>query len=339
MKKILVTGGSGFIGSHTVVELINAGFSPIIIDSLENSELEILDGIEKITGCKIPFYKGDCCNYSFLEEIVRKEQGIEGIIHFAAYKAVGESVENPLKYYNNNINSLLSVLQVAKANNIKNFVFSSSCTVYGEPDVLPVTEKSPVKKANSPYGFTKQVCEEIIKDFSNANPFLTAISLRYFNPIGAHPTSLIGELPIGTPNNLVPFITQTAIGLRDELKVFGSDYATTDGTCTRDYIHVVDLAQAHVCALSKLNTLNTGYSFYNVGTGLGTSVLEVIASFEKVSGMKLNWHFVNKRPGDVASVYADATKIQQELNWSALKNLDEALLDAWNWQLKLKMHA
>ncbi|WP_370214193.1 UDP-glucose 4-epimerase GalE, partial [Mesoflavibacter profundi] len=313
--KVLVTGGLGFIGSHTVVELQNKGFEVVIIDNLSNSSIKVLDGIVSITG-KAPIFENlDLKEKSKVQEFFLNHQDIVGVIHFAASKAVGESVEQPLMYYENNINTLVYVLQELTKLEQSNFIFSSSCTVYGQADELPISENAPTKPAESPYGNTKQIGEEIIKDACKVTPKLNAIALRYFNPIGAHPTAKIGELPIGVPQNLVPFITQTGVGIREQLSVFGDDYPTPDGTCVRDYIHVVDIAKAHVVALQRLigskNTNN--YEYFNLGTGTGSSVLEVINSFERVSGEKLNYKIANRREGDVISAYADTTKANQVL--------------------------
>jgi UDP-glucose 4-epimerase len=334
---ILVTGGAGFIGSHTVIALSNAGFNPIIIDNFSNSEPRVLEGIRAILGKNVTCYQEDCNNESLMEQIMEQEQ-IEGVIHFAAYKAVGESMAFPLKYYRNNIGSLTTLLDVMLRQKVKNLIFSSSCTVYGQPDQLPVTETTPVKPAESVYGNTKQIGETILRDMITPGNPLKIISLRYFNPIGAHPTSQIGELPLGVPNNLVPFVTQTAAGLRPSLTVFGGDYPTSDGTCIRDYIHVMDLAEAHVAALQKLISTQqpSYYDVFNVGTGRGASVLEVIQTFEKVAEQPLSYRIGDRRSGDVTAVYADAQKAEQELGWVAKRNLEEALRDAWNWELKLK---
>lgn len=333
--KILVTGGAGFIGSHTVVELINKGYTPIIIDDFRNSKKFILNQIEKITGHKPKNYPIDCSNYNSLKEVFKSEK-IEGIIHFAAYKAVGESVKEPLKYYNNNILSLVNILTLMKEFNIKNIVFSSSCTVYGSAKVTPVTEETPTKKAESPYGNTKQIGEDILNDFYKSEKEFSISILRYFNPIGAHPSGLIGELPLGTPNNLIPYITQTAIGIRDSLTIFGNDYPTEDGSCIRDYIHVVDLATAHIKALERLSDKDATIDTYNVGTGKGTSVIEVVNTFEQVSGKRLNHSFGARRGGDVIEIYADNTKIVSELKWTPKFELKDALKDAWNWQNNLQ---
>lgn len=334
MKTILVTGGTGYIGSHTVVELQEAGFNVVIIDNLSNSFIEVLDAVEKITGKRPSFENVDLKEKDATLDVFKKYPDIEAIIHFAASKAVGESVDLPLEYYKNNLLSLMHILEAMKEYEVKNLVFSSSCTVYGEPDTLPVNEQSPIKKANSPYGNTKQICEEIMQDYLLPNPWANIISLRYFNPIGAHSSALIGELPIGIPNNLVPFITQTAIGIREELKVFGDDYNTPDGSAVRDYINVVDLAKAHVVAIKRLMESRNKSSFevFNLGTGKGNSVLEVIKAFEKVSGQPLNYRIVGRREGDVEKVYADTSYANRELGWKAEKDLDETLLSAWKWE-------
>ncbi|GGH45995.1 UDP-glucose 4-epimerase [Dyadobacter endophyticus] len=334
--KILVTGGAGFIGSHTVVELHNAGFEPVIIDNLYNSNLNVLEGIKKITGKTFPFYEIDCNDADKVRALFEKEK-FDGVIHFAAYKAVGESVEKPLNYYENNLISLLVLLRAAKEFNVDKFVFSSSCTVYGQPEKLPVTESTPRLPANSPYGNTKAIAEDIIRDHVHSAPGIKAISLRYFNPIGAHETSLIGELPNGVPSNLVPFITQTAAGLRKSLTVFGNDYNTPDGTCIRDFIHVVDLAKAHVKALDLLEsqTDTNYYDVFNVGTGEGYTVLQLINTFEEVNGVKLNYTIGPRREGDVEQIYAQSDKVNNIMKWRAEKTMAEALRDAWNWQLKL----
>lgn len=335
--KILVTGGAGFIGSHTVVELHNAGFEPVIIDNLYNSNLNVLEGIKKITGKEFPFYEIDCNDADKVRALFEKEK-FDGVIHFAAYKAVGESVEKPLNYYENNLISLLVLLRAAQEFHVDKFVFSSSCTVYGQPEQLPVTESTPRLPANSPYGNTKAIAEDIIRDHVHSRPGLKAISLRYFNPIGAHETSLIGELPNGVPSNLVPFITQTAAGLRKSLTVFGNDYDTPDGTCIRDFIHVVDLAKAHVKALDLLEsqTDTNYYDVFNVGTGEGYTVLQLINTFEEVNGVKLNYTVGPRREGDVEKIYAQSDKVNNVMKWRAEKTMADALRDAWNWQLKLK---
>jgi UDP-glucose 4-epimerase len=334
MAKILVTGGLGFIGSHTVVELQNEGFDVVIIDDLSNSSIEVLDGITSINGIRPEFEKLDLKEKKGVRNFFKNHQNLQGIIHFAASKAVGESVENPLLYYENNINTLIYILQELQRLKSSNFIFSSSCTVYGQANKMPITEDEPVKPAESPYGNTKQIGEEILMDTCKVSPNLNVISLRYFNPIGAHPSSKIGELPIGIPQNLVPFITQTAAGIREQLSVFGDDYPTPDGTCIRDYIHVVDLARAHVIALKRLlNGSNIGnYETFNLGTGKGSSVLEVIRSFERVTGKHLNYRITGRRAGDVISAYADTTKANTILGWKAQQTLDEAMLSAWDWQ-------
>ncbi len=336
--QILVTGGTGYIGSHTVVELINAGYQVVIIDNLSNSEIETLDGIEKITGTRPGFEQFDLRDEQKTNIFFNKYPNIQAIIHFAASKAVGESVEKPLKYYENNLVSLINLLKAMQKNRAFGLVFSSSCTVYGQPDKLPVTEQAPIKKANSPYGNTKQISEEIIQDTINISDEINAIALRYFNPIGAHPSAEIGELPRGVPDNLVPFITQTAIGIRPQLKVFGNDYNTPDGSAIRDYIHVVDLAQAHVVAIERLlkKQNKKEYEYFNIGTGKGVSVLEAVKSFENVSGKKLNYKIVDRRPGDVEKVWADTSFANKELGWKATRSLDDAMLSAWNWEKKYR---
>lgn len=338
MDKILVTGGLGFIGSHTVVELQNEGYDVVIIDDLSNSSIKVLDGIANITGKTPAFEKIDLKNRLEVEAFFEKHNDIKGVIHFAASKAVGESVTEPLLYYENNISTLVYILKELKKLPSASFIFSSSCTVYGQADELPITENAPVKKAESPYGNTKQIGEEIIRDTCKAEPSLKAIALRYFNPIGAHESVEIGELPIGVPQNLVPFITQTAIGLRAQLSVFGDDYPTDDGTCIRDYIHVVDLAKAHVVALNRLlnNKNKTNYETFNLGTGKGSSVLEVINAFERVSGQKLNYKIVDRREGDITAAYADTNNANNELGWSSQLSLDDAMLSAWNWEKKVR---
>lgn len=337
MAQILVTGGLGFIGSHTVVELIAAGHEPIIVDNLSNSTISVLDGIAAISGKRPAFEQVDLKEKSQVQDLFKKYSSIKGIIHFAAFKAVGESVGKPLEYYENNLGSLVYILQEMRDHQLDNLIFSSSCTVYGEADELPITESSPVKVAISPYGNTKQVGEELIQAASEAHDF-NVISLRYFNPIGAHPSAQIGESPLGVPLNLVPFVTQTAAGLREQLSVFGDDYETRDGTNERDYIHVVDVAKAHVVALGRLlNRKNEdAYEVYNLGTGKGSTVLEVIQSFERVSASKLNYKIVERRRGDVTAAYADTTKANEVLGWFAEKSLDEAIADAWRWEKKIR---
>lgn len=338
MPTILVTGGLGFIGSHTVVELQQAGYEVIIVDNLSNSSIEVLDRISKITGKKPIFEQIDLREKSKVEDFFQRYTSIEGVIHFAASKAVGESVEKPLLYYENNIASLIYILQELQKKEKASFIFSSSCTVYGQADELPISEKAPFKQAESPYGNTKQINEEIIRDTCHISANIKAISLRYFNPIGAHSSALIGELPNGVPQNLVPYITQTAIGLRESLSVYGNDYPTPDGTCIRDYIHVVDLAKAHIAALERLLKENneSNYEVFNIGTGKGSSVLEVIKAFEKVTGQALPYKIVGRRAGDVVSAYANTYKANKELLWKAELTLEDALLSAWNWEKKLR---
>ncbi len=332
MAKILVTGGLGFIGSHTVVELVNAGYEPVIVDNLSNSSPKILDQLTKIIGFKPIFYKVDLCDEHAVKKLAETEPDVEGIIHFAAFKAVGESVHLPLKYYRNNFYSMLNLLD-AYAGKPINFVFSSSCTVYGQPDVLPVTEDAPVKAAQSPYGNTKQIAEEILKDMIAAGSDYKVVSLRYFNPVGAHESALIGELPIGVPQNLVPFITQTAIGKREKLTVFGNNYDTPDGSCVRDYIHVVDLAKAHVAALKLMEKSEfKGYDVFNIGTGDGSTVLQIINAFERVTGVKLKYEIGPRRDGDVEKVWGDVTKSTNKLHWKTALNIDDMMASAWAWE-------
>jgi len=335
--KILVTGGTGYIGSHTVVELQQKGHEVIIVDNLSNSNIKVLDAIESISGTKPQFEQFDLGDPTKTAGFFKRNADIEGIIHFAAFKAVGESVQLPLKYYHNNLFSLVNILEGMKENKIQNLVFSSSCTVYGQPEKLPVTEDAPVQKAESPYGNTKQISEEIIEDSIKATD-IKGIALRYFNPIGAHESAKIGELPLGVPNNLMPFITQTAIGIRECLSVFGDDYNTPDGTAVRDYIHVVDLAKAHVVAVERMagNKMKKPFEFFNLGTGKGSSVLEVINSFERSTGETLNYKIVGRRAGDVEQVWADTNFANRELGWKAEKTLDEMTLSAWKWETSLK---
>jgi len=333
-KKIVVTGGTGYIGSHTTVELLESGFDVVIIDNLYNSEAEVIERIYKLTGIKPVLEIFDLCDSDKLERFFNLNNDIAAIIHFAAYKSVGESVNKPLEYYHNNLLSLVNLLGAMKRHNIPNLVFSSSCTVYGQPEKLPVTESAPLQPATSPYGNTKQVGEAIIRDTTASDKNIKAISLRYFNPIGAHPSALIGELPNGVPENLVPFITQTAYGLRDELKVFGDDYDTPDGSCIRDYLHVVDLAKAHVVAVMRLIEAENKANFevFNLGTGIGVSVLEAIRSFERVSGIKLKYKITGRRPGDIEKIWADPSFANKELGWKTLSSLDEAMKTAWDWE-------
>ena len=335
--KILVTGGAGYIGSHTVVSLQSQGYEPIILDNFYNSEAKVLDGIEAISGSRPTFFEGDCNDKSVLQKILEEYPDINGVIHFAAYKAVGESVQEPLKYYYNNLNSLISLLEMMSEYQVPNLVFSSSCTVYGQPDKLPVTENTPTQQAESPYGNTKQISEEIISDTVKSEAGIKAIALRYFNPIGAHPSGLIGELPVGLPNNLVPFVTQTAAGEREQLTVFGDDYDTSDGSCIRDYIHVMDLAEAHIAAFKYLDKQSSSnhYEVFNVGNGAGDTVLEVIETFEKATGVKVNYKIGPRRPGDVEKIYANVDKARTELGWSHQYSLADALSHAWQWQKKV----
>lgn len=337
-KKILVTGGTGYIGSHTTVELQASGYEVVIVDDLSNSGIDVLDNIEQISGKKPAFEQFNLADASKTDNFFGRHPDIAAIIHFAASKAVGESVQIPLHYYRNNLVSLMNLLDCQLKYKIPHIVFSSSCTVYGQPDKLPVTEKTPRKDAESPYGNTKRVNEDILHDSIRAYPELKGIALRYFNPIGAHPSSLIGELPLGVPQNLVPFITQTAAGLRDELKVFGDDYDTPDGSAIRDYINVVDLAKAHVVAINRLleGKNKAGYEVFNLGTGNGCSVLEIVKSFEKVTGVKLNYKIVTRRAGDIEKIWADTTYANEELGWKAEKSLEETLLSAWNWEKRIR---
>lgn len=337
-KKILVTGGTGYIGSHTSVELIQQGYEVFIVDNLSNSSISVLEGIEKITGIKPHFTKLDLTEKAATKKYLQDHHDLDAVIHFAALKAVGESVLEPLRYYRNNLESLTNLLKGMIDRDIHSLVFSSSCTVYGQPDKLPVKEEAPIKSATSPYGNTKQIAEEIIRDTIQSVDDLQAISLRYFNPIGAHPSSHIGELPLGVPNNLVPFITQTAAGIREQLKVFGDDYDTPDGTCIRDYINVVDLAKAHVIAVQRMIEKNTDSRFevYNLGTGKGLSVLDAIKAFDKATGIKINYAITDRREGDIEKVWADATKANEVLGWKANIGIEETMLSAWNWEKKYR---
>ena len=338
-KTILVTGGTGFIGSHTTVELQQAGYDVVIVDNLSNSKIEVVDGIEKITGIRPAFEKVDCCDLEGLRAVFTKYPGICGIIHFAASKAVGESVEKPLLYYRNNINSLINLLELMPQFDVKGIIFSSSCTVYGQPspENLPVTENAPIQKALSPYGNTKQINEEIIQDYIHSGANIKSVILRYFNPIGAHPSAHIGELPLGVPMNLIPFVTQTAIGIRKELKVFGNDYNTPDGTCIRDYIYVVDLAKAHVAAMTRVLEQETDpVEVFNIGTGRGLSTLEVVQGFEKATGVKLNWEYAPRREGDIEKVWGNVDKANKVLGWKADTPIADVLASAWKWQKKLR---
>lgn len=338
MAKVLVTGGTGYIGSHTVVELINEGFEVVVVDNLSNSNIDVLNGIEKITGIRPAFENIDCVDYVAMDRMMSKYADIQSIIHFAASKAVGESVEKPLHYYMNNLVSLINLLQLMPIHKIRHFVFSSSCTVYGQPDVLPVTENAPIKPALSPYGNTKQIGEEIIRDTIYANPDnYQSIILRYFNPIGAHASAEIGELPNGVPNNLLPFVTQTAIGIRKQLQVFGDDYNTPDGSCIRDYIHVVDLAKAHVVAVKRMMNGKSlqNVEIFNLGTGRGLSVLEILKSFEEVNQVKVPYKIVGRREGDIEKVWADPTFANEVLGWKATETVEETLRSAWVWEQNL----
>jgi len=337
MRKILVTGGAGFIGSHTVVELQNAGYEPVIVDSLFNASADVIDNIAKITGKRPAFEKVDCCDMAAMDAVFHKYKDIEAVIHFAAYKAVGESTEKPREYYRNNLVSLLNLLDLMPKYDVKGLVFSSSCTVYGQPRQVPVNENSPILPANCPYGNTKQICEEIIRDTIAAGVPVKSILLRYFNPIGAHPSSLIGELPIGVPLNLVPFITQTAMGIREQLSIYGDDYNTRDGSCIRDYIDVVDLAKAHVLAITRLLERNSDkVEVFNLGTGNGVTVLELVKTFEEATGAKLNYKIAPRRQGDVEQVFSDCKKANEVLGWKAETPLEETLRNAWKWQRALR---
>lgn len=337
-ETILVTGGTGFIGSHTTVELQNAGYEVVIADDLSNSQADVIDGIEKITGIRPAFEKVDLRDFDATEALFKKYPKISGIIHFAASKAVGESVQQPLKYYRNNIISLVNLLELMPKYDVKGIIFSSSCTVYGQPDVLPATEETPIKKAESPYGNTKQINEEIIQDYVASGAKIQSIILRYFNPIGSHPTAIIGEMPNGVPQNLIPYLTQTAIGIREQLSVFGDDYDTPDGSCIRDYIYVVDLAKAHVCAMTRImeGKSEDPVEIYNIGTGKGTSVLELINGFEKATGVKLNYKIVGRRAGDIEKVWGNVDKANKVLGWKADTPLEDVLASAWKWQVALR---
>ena len=337
-ERILVTGGTGYIGSHTVVELQNAGYDVVIVDNLSNSSADVVDNIEKVSGIRPAFEKLDCLDFAGLDAVFAKYKGIKAIIHFAASKAVGESVQKPLLYYRNNLVSLINLLELMPKHGVEGIVFSSSCTVYGQPDELPVTEQAPIKKAESPYGNTKQINEEIIRDTVASGSPINAILLRYFNPIGAHPTALLGELPNGVPQNLVPYLTQTAIGIREKLSVFGDDYDTPDGSCIRDFINVVDLAKAHVCAMTRIMEDQTTepVEVYNIGTGTGTSVLELINAFEKATGVKLNYKIVGRRAGDIEKVWGNVDKANKVLGWKAETPLEDVLASAWKWQCVLR---
>lgn len=336
-KTVLVTGGAGYIGSHTTVELVNAGYDVVIADNLSNSEADAVEGVRRITGRDVPFEQVDCNDRERFGGLFKRYK-IDAAIHFAAFKAVGESVAEPLKYYGNNIGSFVTLLELMRENGVANVVFSSSATVYGQPDILPATETTPRRPATSPYGNTKQMCEDILRDSVAAYEGLKGISLRYFNPIGAHPSAGIGELPKGVPGNLIPFVTQTAAGIREQLKVFGSDYNTPDGTALRDYIDVVDLAKAHVVAVDRMlgGKQKSDYEIFNIGTGRPVSVLELVKTFEEVNGLKLNYTIVGRRPGDVESVWADTTLANTELGWKAERPLDETLRASWEWEKHLR---
>ncbi len=338
MDRILVTGGTGYIGSHTVVELQQAGYEVVIIDNLSNSNRDVVDGIERITGVRPAFVEGDCTDIGTLRKLFADYPGIKGIINFAASKAVGESVHKPILYYRNNLNTLLNLLDLMEPNGVKGIVFSSSCTVYGEPDENPVTEESPIKKATSPYGNTKQISEEIITDVINSGARFKSVILRYFNPVGAHPSAEIGELPNGVPQNLIPYLTQTAIGIRKELSVFGDDYNTPDGSCIRDYINVVDLAKAHVAAVERMlqDKSEDKIEIFNLGTGNGVSVLQLINVFESATGVKVPHKIVGRRDGDIEKVWADPERANKVLGWKATSSLEDTMRSAWNWQLKLR---
>ena len=338
-QTILVTGGTGFIGSHTTVELIEAGYEVVIVDNLSNSKIEVLDGIEKITGVRPAFEQVDLRDAEATENVFKKYPAISGIIHFAASKAVGESVQKPLLYYRNNVVSLVNLLELMPKYDVKGIIFSSSCTVYGQPkpENLPVREDCPHQKATSPYGNTKEINEQIIADYIHSGANIKSIVLRYFNPIGAHPSALIGELPNGVPNNLIPFVTQTAIGVREQLTIFGNDYNTPDGTCIRDYIYVVDLAKAHVAAMTRvLDQDADAVEYFNIGTGNGNSTLEIVETFERATGVKLNWKYGPRREGDIEKIWGNVDKANKVLGWKADTPLDDVLRSAWKWQLKLR---
>lgn len=334
-KKILVTGGAGYIGAHTAVELFHAGYTPVLVDNLCNSDRTLLDGITKTIGQELLFLEGDCADAAFMKKVFREAGPFAGVLHFAALKSVGESVHEPLRYYRNNVGSLLTVLETMKEAGVGDFIFSSSCTVYGQPEIIPVNEQAPFRKAESPYGATKQVGEYVLEDASRVG--FRVISLRYFNPVGAHPLGHLGEMPVGIPNNLVPYVTQTAAGIRKELIVFGADYPTPDGSCLRDFIHVVDVARAHVQALNYLQSRPAGGLFepYNLGTGQGVTVLQLIRAFEEATCVSLNYSIGPRRPGDVVQVYADPAKIRNAMGWEPTISLKEAMAHAWAWQKKI----
>ena len=336
-KTVLVSGGAGFIGSHVTVELVEAGYDVVVADNMSNCDTTCFEGVCKIIGRRLPFVQMDFCDADAVDKLFT-DFNIDAVIHFAAFKAVGESVAEPIKYYRNNLGSFLNVLEAARTHGGCNILFSSSATVYGEPEELPVTEKSPRQAATSPYGNTKQMCEDFLRDAVKAYPGIKGIALRYFNPIGAHPSALIGELPRGVPNNLVPFITQTAAGKRECLSIFGNDYPTPDGTCQRDYIDIVDLAKAHVCAVARMldGKMKDGYEVFNIGTGQPVSVLELVTAFEKVNNLKLNYRFAPRRPGDVTAIWADPALANEELGWKATRTTEETLAAAWAWEQQLK---
>ncbi len=335
-KTVLVSGGAGFIGSHVTVELVEAGYDVVVADNMSNCDMTCFEGVTQIIGRRLPFVQMDFCDMGAVDRLF-SEYDIDAVIHFAAFKAVGESVEEPVLYYRNNLSSFLNVLEAARTHGGCNVLFSSSATVYGEPDELPVTERSPRQPATSPYGNTKQMCEDFLRDSVKAYPQIRGIALRYFNPIGAHPSALIGELPRGVPNNLVPFITQTAIGKRECLSIFGNDYPTPDGTCLRDYIDITDLAKAHVCAVSRMldGKMKEPYEIFNIGTGRPVSVLELVTAFEKVNGVKLNYRFAPRRPGDVTAIWADPSLANEELGWKAIRSVEDTLASAWAWEKHL----
>lgn len=335
-KKILVTGAAGYIGAHTVVELHEAGYDAVIVDNLSKSDTTLLEGLTKLIGKSPGFRQGDCADKVFLQQVFKTDGPFECVLHFAAYKSVGESVQEPLMYYQNNLDSLISLLEVMKENNISNLIFSSSCTVYGQPDLIPVDESAPFKRAESPYGATKQMCERILEDVYRQG--FRIVSLRYFNPIGAHPSGLLGELPVGTPNNLVPYITQTAAGIREKLTVFGNDYDTPDGSCIRDFIHVVDVGLAHVSAMEYLFNRKEKILFeaFNLGTGIGVSVLQLVKEFIKITGIDLPYTIGPRRSGDVEKVYANPAKVNRELGWKAKYSFQDSLLHAWQWEKKIR---
>jgi UDP-glucose 4-epimerase len=335
-QKVLVTGGAGYIGAHTVVELIQSGFDVVIVDSLSRSDRTLLDGIEKLTGKATRFHQGDCCDKEFVKRVMQSDGPFSSVLHFAAFKSVGESEQNPLLYYQNNLSSLTTLLEVMLENKVNDLIFSSSCTVYGQPDQVPVNEEAPFKRAESAYGATKQMSERILEDVSRMG--LRVVSLRYFNPIGAHPSALMGEIPIGAPNNLVPYITQTAAGLREKLTVFGNDYDTPDGSCIRDFIHVVDLAAAHVKAMQYLSSRseNNLYEVFNLGTGVGVSVLQLLNKFTDVTKVNVKYVIGPRRPGDIEKVYADPSKVNKSLAWRTKFTIEESLLHAWQWEKKIR---